>query len=582
MSTSIESPSTAHLTQTQLDNWLAGLSGISVTTGPSAEELQASLSWRVTRPMRAVRARERLSGLRQGRLTLPVHHADLSALFESRTALHQRLTEVAPHLLPDVPVSEFGAMSTDALLGAIAARVHERNQSSELWMLIIAVSGCFPDQAMLQGLQRDITGVAAHDAIHRLLNHCAVWTTRHHSQLRTLKVVSDRRVAFADQTAKFGFNSGIQRVTRQILSHWDEKAYELVALTTDGTALRTVTNAERQRVVQWSNEHARDDLVKDQKVNRKVEFEDTTSVLVVPWKTTFFTPEVPVGRGTDTLTALARYSPNRTIALGYDTIPVSSGHLVPRHLSGLFVSYLSMLKYFTEVIAISEAVNGEFTGFAEAAATQGLPPFTVSTLVLPLERIEAGDSLEPVEAPPLPLVVSVGSNEPRKNQLSVIFASEVLWRQGLQFSLLLLGGSGDREMTAVPDAVAALSSQGRSIEQRRDVDEVELAAAYRQARFTVFISVQEGYGLPVAESLAVGTPVLATGYGSTAEIAAGGGCLTVDPRDDDDIVAGMRQLLTDDALLDRLHSEITARVDSTWADYSRSLWQLTATNQDSE
>ena len=39
----------------------------------------------------------------------------------------------------------------------------------------------------------------------------------------------------------------------------------------------------------------------------------------------------------------------------------------------------------------------------------------------------------------------------------------------------------------------------------------------------VFPSVHEGYGLPVAESLALGTPVITTEYGSTAEIAAGGG-----------------------------------------------------------
>jgi glycosyltransferase involved in cell wall biosynthesis len=88
--------------------------------------------------------------------------------------------------------------------------------------------------------------------------------------------------------------------------------------------------------------------------------------------------------------------------------------------------------------------------------------------------------------------------------------------------------------------------------------------------------LHEGYGLPVAESLAYGTPALTTDYGSTAEIAAEGGALTVDPRDDDALVNAMRRLLTDDDLVTELEQAAGARPIRTWDDYARELWDVLA------
>ena len=117
-----------------------------------------------------------------------------------------------------------------------------------------------------------------------------------------------------------------------------------------------------------------------------------------------------------------------------------------------------------------------------------------------------------------------------------------------------------------------LQEAGRSLTLRMLATDEEVAAAYRAARFTVLTSLHEGYGLPVAESLGFGTPVITTNYGSTAQIGATGGALLVDPRDDDALVEAMRDLLTDDALLQRLRQETLGRPDRTWGDYAAELW----------
>ena len=100
-----------------------------------------------------------------------------------------------------------------------------------------------------------------------------------------------------------------------------------------------------------------------------------------------------------------------------------------------------------------------------------------------------------------------------------------------------------------------------------------LWAAYRLARLTVFPSLNEGFGLPVAESLAAGTPVVTSDYGSMREIAEHGGALLVDPRDDQRIAAALGLLLNDDGVLAELREQARTRPRRTWVDYASEVWE---------
>ena len=170
------------------------------------------------------------------------------------------------------------------------------------------------------------------------------------------------------------------------------------------------------------------------------------------------------------------------------------------------------------------------------------------------------------------MVLVVGSHEPRKNHDAIVFAAERLWDEGLRFRLRFIGG-GSLHVTRRFDRKArALAKRGRPIEVWRSAKDAELLASYREARFTVFPSLHEGFGLPVAESLALAVPAVTSDYGSTAEIARDGGCVVVDPRSDDAITAAMRDLLTDDELHARLVAECYARPARTWSDFADDLW----------
>jgi glycosyltransferase involved in cell wall biosynthesis len=117
-------------------------------------------------------------------------------------------------------------------------------------------------------------------------------------------------------------------------------------------------------------------------------------------------------------------------------------------------------------------------------------------------------------------VLAVGTLEPRKNLRRTIAAAK---RAGVELRVVGEAGWGDVD--------AGVSWQGR-------VDDEELARLYRGARCLVYPSLYEGFGIPVAEALACGTPVV-TSRGSAMAEVAGVAAVLVDPLDVDSIAAGI-------------------------------------------
>jgi glycosyltransferase involved in cell wall biosynthesis len=177
------------------------------------------------------------------------------------------------------------------------------------------------------------------------------------------------------------------------------------------------------------------------------------------------------------------------------------------------------------------------------------------------------------ETPHTPRILCVGRHEPHKNHLAVLHAAELLWRDGLDFELTFVGGPG-WDISEFDATLAVLKEAGRAVTDLGSVTDHELWTLYRRATFTVFPSIHEGFGLPVAESLACGTPAITTRYGSMGEIAERGGCLLVDPRNDHDLAAAMGSLLTDGDLYAKLKEQAVHSTGRTWDAYAAELWSF--------
>jgi glycosyltransferase involved in cell wall biosynthesis len=443
--------------------------------------------------------------------------------------------------------------------------VRESLRPDWLWLLFVAVASRYPTpDEVAEGIRTfELSGPLA--ATLWLLDNGLAGASGGSAPGRELRLVCHAVLVEVDHSARRNLHTGIQQVVRQLLPRWvSEHDVIPVVWTERWGAHRALSSRELGRVLSWGTDHCISPAVDDED-----EVEQTP--LVVPWQSVVVMAEVPFGGAPRRLSALAQVSGNHLVAIGYDCIPVVSADLVPTADANRFVNYLSAIKHAERVAGISASATLEFQGFTDTLPTQGLRGPVVLGCMLPSPPHTGGER-NPPTARDRPLVLMVGSFEPRKNHLGVLHAAERLWRSGLDFALQFIGGSGWGY--EVPDRIAELKQAGRPITVLHSADPSALELAYRSARFSVFPSKDEGFGLPVAESLAAGTPVITSNFGSMRELASTGGSLMIDPDDDHSLENAMRILLTDDVELDRLRAQLASRPARDWDDYARELWAI--------
>jgi glycosyltransferase involved in cell wall biosynthesis len=146
---------------------------------------------------------------------------------------------------------------------------------------------------------------------------------------------------------------------------------------------------------------------------------------------------------------------------------------------------------------------------------------------------------------PAPYILYVGSIEARKNLARLLEAYARLRRWSPQWRLVVVGAR-KWKFSPVFDTVRRLGLEPH-VQFTGYVADDDLPALYSGADLFVFPSVYEGFGLPVLEAMACGTPVVTSNSSSLPEVA-GDAALLVDPLDVEAIASGMRAVLSDHAL----------------------------------
>lgn len=157
-----------------------------------------------------------------------------------------------------------------------------------------------------------------------------------------------------------------------------------------------------------------------------------------------------------------------------------------------------------------------------------------------------------------PYLLFIGRLEVRKNVTRIIEAFYRLADSGLfGGQLVLLGNPG----VGYEEIRNLIGKQRRpdQVVQPGYVPTEERAALLRGARALVFPSLYEGFGIPILEAFAAGTPVLTSNSGAPVEVAGDAASL-VDPVSVEGIHKGMEQLLADESLASELSKKGTERV----------------------
>jgi FkbM family methyltransferase len=373
---------------------------------------------------------------------------------------------------------------------------------------------------------------------------------------------------FVDHTVACATNTGVQRTVRGIASGLTRLGQRVRYVKWDPnlSACVLIDQGELQEFAKWNGPSITDEEREGYPSSGEA------PVPVVPrfgdWLIVPEVPHITFQRMPATL-ELIIWARGAGIGVGfvfYDAIPLRRGefaHMAPAH-----AAYMQALRLADIVWPISRWATDDLVAFW--AAGENATPDTMPK-VLPLHLAGALDWARATAPAAVTekLILAVGTLEPRKNQLALIRAFRTYLRDhpGSDWRLVLVGNLHPLVTQEVQEACAAVAE----ISHRPAIPDKELRDLFERAAFTVFPSLEEGFGLPILESLWFGKPCLCADFGSMGEVAEGGGCLTIDMNDEAALLQALQRLIEDDDLRQRLASEACARAMIEWKDYARSI-----------
>lgn len=222
------------------------------------------------------------------------------------------------------------------------------------------------------------------------------------------------------------------------------------------------------------------------------------------------------------------------------------------------------------VIAVSR-----FTA-AEVTALLGVPEARIHVVyhgIEPRYRPLPADEVARFRAEkglPARFILHMGTLEPRKNLLRLVQAFALL--NAPELHLVLAGGRGWFYETLFAE-VERLGLRERVLFPGYVAAE-EQVLWYNSAAIFAYPSLYEGFGFPVAEALACGTPTVTSTAASLPEVA-GEAALTVSPEDEVALAQALRQLLDDAALRETLRQRgLVQAAQFTWEAAARQTAQV--------
>ncbi|HOP48055.1 MAG TPA: glycosyltransferase family 1 protein [Desulfobacteraceae bacterium] len=200
------------------------------------------------------------------------------------------------------------------------------------------------------------------------------------------------------------------------------------------------------------------------------------------------------------------------------------------------------LPYASHILTISEYVRNEII------EDIGLPSHLVTSIPLapdpifyPRSRAEVSEVLKK-RGWPEEYILFVGTLEPRKN-LSLLVRALNIAKNKIPLIMAGWQGWGDKKWMQLIDEQKL---QG-NIVFTGHVDEETLACLYTGASAFVYPSLYEGFGLPIIEAMACGSPVVCSNVSSIPEVA-GDAALQINPADEEDIAHALDRVMTDSVL----------------------------------
>lgn len=244
------------------------------------------------------------------------------------------------------------------------------------------------------------------------------------------------------------------------------------------------------------------------------------------------------------------------ISVVYDLAPLSCPETVPERVVQSCVEYTKHLAAHSKhLIAISEFTKRELVDFS------GVDPDKIDVIHVGMDSIFRRPITEADRARTkaklgldFPYILCVGTLQPRKNLIRLIEAYDLLKQRGCKLPKLVLTGT-DRwaKMEEFDQKLSRLQVRDEII-WTGYIDRSDMPALYAMSQLFVYPSYFEGYGMPVAEAMACGAPVVCGNLTSLPEVA-GDAAVYCDPLSTESIAEAILNTVTDFELLQQLREK---------------------------
>ena len=214
----------------------------------------------------------------------------------------------------------------------------------------------------------------------------------------------------------------------------------------------------------------------------------------------------------------------------YDLLPIFRPSFFEEPTIEMFYRWFDVVITNADgVICISRSVADELLAWIESNPPQRSNPLNIGYFHLGTELNALAASYRngrsaPLHAVPVgerPTVLMVGTVEPRKGYAQTVEAFDILWREGVDINLVIVGQEGWL-VEELADKLRRHPEQGNRFHWLDNADDDVLSDLYGDATLLLITSEGEGFGLPIVEAAGHLTPVLARDLPVFREIAGEG------------------------------------------------------------
>ena len=361
-----------------------------------------------------------------------------------------------------------------------------------------------------------------------------------------------------DHTSRFPGNTGIQRIVRGLAKSLMDNGLSLIPVMWDDDkkmmlpaikqALKHVSNWNGPSVDQWH------------------EWRNPEDARSQDW---FLVPELTHLRSAELISYSQRLQ-LRSAYIFYDAIPWKMKNLYPTGAVSAHEEYMGDINSCEKIFAISQFSRNDLLDFLSQSSLS-TPDLEnrIDACVLPGEFMETPRVTEIKRGKSgFVKVLCVGTIEPRKNHLVLMEAFRQVQLKTTKHVELIIAGM-KRSYPSLNEELEDYIDSSSRITWEKSPDDTRLRELYEECDFTVYPSIEEGFGLPILESLWHARPCICRNHGAMEEVAQAGGCLTADVMSKDALSDAILKLIEDDLLRYDLARQSLKIKFKTWLDYGR-------------